>query len=73
MTKDYNVMIWKLCRNLIFIYIVYPHPQASSPEPEFVKICKGPRNRFLARRADTTTLLDVPARQATWAGEIINN
>jgi hypothetical protein len=31
---------------------------------------KKPKNRFPAWRAGTTTLFVVPARQATWAGEI---
>jgi hypothetical protein len=34
------------------------------------KLVKEPRNRFPAWRAGTTTLFDVPARQATQAGGI---
>jgi hypothetical protein len=42
-------------------------------DPDRDRICKPfkkPRNRFLAWRAATTTLFDLPARQATQAGGI---
>ncbi len=44
-----------------------------SYRPARTRICrpfKESKNRFSARRASTTTLFVVPARQATWAGEI---
>jgi hypothetical protein len=43
-------------RQLLALFIF-----SQSQSPNF----KGPRNLFLARRAGTTTLFDVPVRQAT--------
>ncbi len=41
-----------------------------TPSPYIYRPCKEPRNRFQAWRAGTTTLFDVPARQATQHGGI---
>jgi hypothetical protein len=41
------------------------------PRARICKHFKDPRNQFPARRADMTSLNDVPARQATWDGGIL--
>ncbi len=42
------------------------HGVASTSRARICKPFKEPRNRFLAWRAGTTTLFDIPARQATF-------